>query len=709
MQMWNDAIRAGDTRTVVALLGTLTEADRRALAKELPGLLKELLAASDCGFLTDEVEPLVVAGAGTIGGAGATAAWLCRSDLPLGWARDRYAGICSILRAVTAGRPAEWRVDVAHRIAARLRLDAAYGRVQPLWHVAATLTTDAHSLADGFVIGWVTDGAHLETLADDPFLDALLPRLFETEGVGAALANEGARARRAASHTWSASLAALARTGRVDRTVLLDGCVRRFLRGGTAHTLRWFVQLHGMLEPTDDEAAVRARDYVRLLPAAPPAVADLALRAVRQADDLGRLDEALFEEAAAAVLFRPEKKLVRTALTWIDRTARKRDRIDASLRALTTAFTTDLRERAVRIAAKHAAAAGQEARERLRAEAAHLPADLRDTIAAVAGPVEARAAALPPSGAPPFVPRELPPPITSPSELAGELAVSMRDEPAWDTTERLLSGLVRLAFDDPGATREALLKVVLREDDRALHLANEHGWVPLSVRALLLPGRPVRLYDARAAFLKGTSWYAGTASTPLPHRFLAWRMREIASTVGKAPALLATPTAPSGHVDPGILVGRLELLEAAGVQPGRAELAQAMLRVPREIDPAAVTRAKGLASRAGQAVAAWLATGGDGRAALTSVTAASDIARICDLTAQAASQSPGNCGPVDWWPALLPSHREVTAAHLTLGIRTAHDAGARATVPALEAVAARGGSSVLVQEAARLHRILTSP
>ncbi|MCP9948887.1 DUF6493 family protein [Actinomadura madurae] len=379
MSTWDDVQKAIDDHDVdrtARLVAGLGEDGRREIAKDLPGRLKAMRAASEYGFLDRGVlEPLMVAGAGTIGGPAGVATWLCRRELRLWWSADRYARLCAALDAVTSHRPAEWRAEVARRVADRIR--ASDGE-WAFWYIAAAFTRSAGAAppeSDGFVVGWVTETVP-QRLADDPFLDALVPRLFEAEGVGAALAGDEARLKwdKTRKSTWAAAIAALAHTGRLDRALLLDGCVRRFLRGGTPHNLRWFVRLHDALEPTEDEVAERVRDYVRLLPAAPSTVADLALRQVRRADELERLDGALFEEAADAALFRTEKKLVRNTLGWLDRSARKRDRVDVTLRAVATVFTSDaldLRERAVKIAVRHAA---RRARPSARRSAAPRPA-----------------------------------------------------------------------------------------------------------------------------------------------------------------------------------------------------------------------------------------------------------------------------------------------------------------------------------------------
>ncbi|WP_131742687.1 DUF6493 family protein, partial [Actinomadura roseirufa] len=702
MTAWDDlreAIGHGNQGDVTRLVTALDAAERATAAKALPGLLKELLAGTRIGTLEQDVaESLLLAGAGTIGGAAATAAWLRRAELNQHMRWDGYPLLRAQVDAVTAPRSDEWRADVAQRLAARL---STRGDGGPLWHVIARLSQTAGAplpASDGFVRGWVLIVARPERLQDDPLLDVLVPRLFEVDEIGRMLAANANRTHnKLDKDPWVTSLTALADAGRLDRKTLLDGCVARFLRGGTPYSLRWFVQLHEALEPTGEEAAARVRDYVRLLPSSPPGVAEAALRQVRAADEREALDGPLFEDAAGALLFRPEKKLVRAALTWLDRTARPRGRAEATVRVLTGAFTSDahdLRERAVAVAVKHADGAGPAVRADVRAAAADLPADLRDPIAGAFGAVDAPAEPIPSAGPPPFVPRGFPEPIGSVSDLGEHIRHGLETdttELAWDATERLLAAIVEHAHRDPIATRDALDAAISSPDGRyrldhgALdQYAGEYEWVLSAVRAVTVPGHDTRRRQSLAEAAQKNSRRASELYPIMP-LFLRWRMREVPSAVGRTPVLLATPTEGGGHIDPGVLVDRLIRLQDAGVEPGRADLVQALLRVPREIDAAAVTRAGALRSKAGRTVAAWLAEGGladpEVRCRLTLADAphalpaaesivtppdgvAGDIALVCGLPEGAPIQRSVYYGPVAWWPSILPSHREVTAAHL---------------------------------------------
>jgi hypothetical protein len=179
-------------------------------------------------------------------------------------------------------------------------------------------------------------------------------------------------------------------------------------------------------------------------------------------------------------------------------------------------------------------------------------------------------------------------------------------------------------------------------------------------------------------------------------------MREIAALAasGELPVLLATPTSANGQLDPDTLISRLQILESAGVAPGMMDLQQALLRLPRELDAGLTERAARLSSPAGHAMAGWLAAGGlpdpvvscvpltlpmrqyigypshttstvDVPRVLATISppeTRNDIARsLCELPGPGGWEGTGlvrHVHSVEAWPWLLPSHREVVAAHL---------------------------------------------
>ncbi|WP_147943536.1 DUF6493 family protein [Microbispora sp. CSR-4] len=905
MSAWQevrDLITARETKTLADRVIALTEAERAEVAKRLPGFLTEMrdtamqmARESERGQGLDDEDPwlawerrrtvrdalsefgtvLRIAGAGTISGPAAAAAWLTRRELYPEWApAPSQAEVVRVL--VT--RPAEWQADVAARLALKIRRPGD-DRIAPLVLAllrASGITPPAH---DMLVVAWLTG----EAADDDPLLGPLLPRIFHAEGAGRALREE----RLTPTPTrWFSLVQRLLEAGRVSRAELLDGCVSRFLRGGNAADLRFFVRLHGLVGPTPQEAAERARDYLRLLPAAPGPVAELALTQINRC---GLHDDADVQEAIEALTFRPEAKLARAGLTLLDREVRRSPARAGELApALVTAFahtSDDVRRRAVRIALRHAAALGRDAKP--IAEAVPLlPADLGRELAAVFGG-EVAAEETPE----PFTPAPLPVfPEPGPFPLRA-VDWATRAPYGWEACEQWLADFVERVGSDRAALREALLpafgdysphlydmecwldpdawiaamaKEVITpgtdpgvpdpepvdpwagssfsvsvsavppdepeghdhepdghagpeghtapddaaaldghpalgehltlgdhagrnapaaldghtapddaaalDDPAALGrhpalddpagpawLENEgdaededsaegeaapepaFGNLPEHVReeifrqirelgvsaervAAMRDGLPVPPRDpAEPDFRVGITYFGfrplfGKPEEPdpavefrrrarlpeparvsPPHMFLLHRLSEIYRALQDGtlpPVLLATPTVTTGHLDPGVLVDRLELCAAAGTEPLPADLQQALLRLPRGAHPVAAERAARVGSEAASAVGGWLARGGlpdpeagvkwgyvEGaheylfeerdpvhveRVRLVPLLRAEPTGHplIDELLREPSKWCWDDHGyAMEWWPSILPSHREVVSVN----------------------------------------------
>lgn len=439
-----DHVRArideGDLPGLVAAVIALDPAGRREVARELPGHVKvaqaraqraladheteveqarlaaqlELGRLRDSGELTqnqyerawnltwsdhDEEkrpdtegwkEPMRVAGAGVIGGAAAVVGWINRREFDR-WDRAGGPAVGAVepLLQVIGARPATWQADLAVRLALRLRTRRrpVPDRTVPL---ALALLRDTGATPpehDPLVVAWVSRDARLSELRTDPLLGHLLPRIFHAEGVGRALRDQ----RPDSPTSWLVALRTLAAEGRVDRVLLLDGCRRRFLLGGEPADLRFFVRLHRMLQPTRAEIEPHAVDYLRLLPAAPGPVAELALGHLR---GLAGLDLADVAEGLEGLLFRAEIRPALDGLSWLEASLRAAPgRADELAPALATALgheSHSVRERAVRVAHRQAVHFTPIGAETLRDAIGALPPHLRDRLAAVFGgrPVE---------------------------------------------------------------------------------------------------------------------------------------------------------------------------------------------------------------------------------------------------------------------------------------------------------------------------------
>ncbi|MFI0484014.1 DUF6493 family protein [Actinomadura sp. 9N215] len=655
-----DAVRALDT------------AGRRAVAKALPGHVKQVRARREPWEGIDDYAPAFrAAGAGTLTGASAVAVWLNRREFNSRWLGDHDD--TDLLLDLWEDRDDAWLADLTRRLTLRLRGPRHLGLDLVLALLAETGIEPPHH--DPLVVGWV---ASAPPRAQDPLLPFLLPRVFEADGVGRRLRD---------SSSWPRTLATLAERGEVGRRMLLSGCVRRFLRGGTATDLRFFVRLHGLLMPDAPAAREReirehALDYVRLLPAAPGPVADLALGLLREVPGLPSRQVV---EALDGVLFRPESGLVRSGLSWLEQTFQRRPALaDDCAAALVQAFAHEsygVQQRAVRVALKLPAATDPAP---IAGAVPVLPPDLGAEVAArfggeVAVPEPDTEPAPPPLAAPP--PRDplpaLPPPITT----AAELAVAVNDIGFdWAGTERTMAGLVRLAHDDPDAVRAALAPVLHPNFFPGLESGapwtHPHEWLVASGR--LLTGTAPVPPDWRGRLPSSRDFSA-------PHLLYLHRCAEICAAVERGappPLLLATPTEPTGHLAPVTLVERLEALQIAGAETGPADLQQALLRLPRDIAPEAVRRAAALTSPVGLTAANWLAEGG------LPVPEVSMRPLEDDRPEAVISAPPTGLPLVDavftappkyvyddhglyqaTWPRLLPSHPEVVAAHMLPHLR----------------------------------------
>lgn len=186
--------------------------------------------------------------------------------------------------------------------------------------------------------------------------------------------------------------------------------------------------------------------------------------------------------------------------------------------------------------------------------------------------------------------------------------------------------------------------------------------------------------------------HAGGVS-PL-HDFLLHRYAELAEALRDGtlpPVLLATPTWMSGHLDPDVLVDRLEVCAAAGVEPLPADLAQAAAR--GELPAEAIGRQLALVLRR-----TWQET----RPALAALRELAEAGGHHEVWRIVRALLPG----------MLPGEgRRVTATHSALvafACEVAGWTGARGEIPVIGEFARGRGKSRFVHECRRLHARLTA-
>ncbi|GAA2213778.1 hypothetical protein GCM10009850_092410 [Nonomuraea monospora] len=570
-------VTSGDVAGLAAYLVTLDEPARRKVAAELPGYVTATARTAGWREWAAQGRPLLVAGVACMGGASAVTAWLFRRELP------RWLGEADIelLLGLLRRRPVEWRADVARRVADRMRLP------QPRhWELAAALVRETGMEPPGgepFVVGWLRR-LHPDTAGRDPLLAAYGHRIFDLDAL-------------AQTPLWRVveTVVHLVHQGLLDRAAVIDAVVRRLLRDGPAARAE-LAGLHDRLDLDIDESARYARNYAGLLPAGPVAVADVALAQLRRLEEAGRLPEELFAEAMGALAFRPEKKLLRAAVSWAgDAVLRDAGRADTVLDALSTIFTQDtlaLQERAVRLAVRLAPHAGPAGHASVRQSAADLPAELREKISAAYGGGIAEAS---PPAAPPLSAGEgppLPPPIASPEELVVELE-AFRWPPDVYAFERLLAGLAEWSHRDPERLRQALRPwwhpfdpATYGHHGREIH---ESLYTAVS-RAFLAFAAPEHSRKLTWQGPKRRRYPDAPGAIELLYRRRAMELVTPFEEGAGYPVLLATPTSGTGHLDPSVLLDRLERLESAGIEALPADLAQALLRLPRRTAPADAER-----------------------------------------------------------------------------------------------------------------------
>ncbi|WP_330456507.1 DUF6493 family protein [Streptomyces sp. NBC_00820] len=715
-----DAVQDGNTTGTLRLVTKMTPAERRSCVTGLQALRKELRATSPWSDRSRQVGPaLQLAGAACHTGAASAATWLAAADL-----RWRQAPAELLLEAL-ADRDTGWLADVVLRLALR----PVSARV-PYALMADLVSRSGCEVpaTDAYLIGWVRhisggwgqgDGV-LERLRGEPRLAALVGGLFtltDLSEVRWPLTDGGA---------WPNALATLARERVLDRAFLADACVARLLRtrsSGQPTDHRVFLPLLVALGLTREEERARVADWTALARDAVVPVASHAQKALaglaldgdsdRDGDGGGdgpgeaALTVRQLAEASEGLLFRAETKLVRAQLILLGKVlARDPGTAVDLLPAVAVAFgheDTQVQERALKLLERHAKViAPEEVRAGLARAAEQLTPVLRPRAARALGiavpdaEIEVCDEVLPPAPEP-F--RLAPAPRTA-EELAEEVGALLASEGDVAAFERALDGLVRHAYRDPDALREALAPVVT---DRWWTTRDYPNWprrdalfrdsvglvVPhqgLDLVLAVLHGKvdTATLLDAvRLGPLERECAHSGLARVfDARLRDLAYRLR-----TDPPPLLLATPTWSTGLLEPGDLVDRLAEYRRLGARVCATDFAQALLRVRRG-DRAAAEEDARRASELGTAEGARLARRLRTADALPAARRRVKGVRVLMELAELPESREGFPREFRWlgqplsvfidrrrchhfshairahWLAVLPEHRELVAARL---------------------------------------------
>jgi hypothetical protein len=244
--------------------------------------------------------------------------------------------------------------------------------------------------------------------------------------------------------TWQHALTELVADGTLDRDRLIDITLAAFFRDWAAVDVSWFVGLHGVLSPTEQELVARQATYCRLLAAEHGPVVKLGLAVLRTLWASGHLDVDLLLASAAAALARADKGTVSTTVGLLsDVAAARPDSAERVAEVVATAVQherVDVQERAIALLATLVPDADRRQQ---------LLEPFTEGLAPSLRPPSAPVRVEDPTGPTLSEPDPLIVPVRDADEL-GELfarLIEEADDPA--EIERLLDGVLRMARDRP--------------------------------------------------------------------------------------------------------------------------------------------------------------------------------------------------------------------------------------------------------------------
>ncbi|MEV6239225.1 DUF6493 family protein [Lentzea sp. NPDC051838] len=634
------------------VLKGLTADERKALAKELKAYEKQHRAG---GQRWVHRETLAIAGAGLLPNASTLTPWLVRYEI-FGRHVDELAVLLDVLRQ------REFAKDLVPRLAAKLPRD---GNRRDLLQIVLEFCGDTPPDTDGFVLSFMDFGGHTRWR---PGFDALIPRILETVGSGVFFAN---------ARQWRTFLC-----DKADRATLYDGVLARLQQGGGAKEMDGFLALHADVQPTMDEMAEHARDYVAMLPDSRSPVATLAQAQLKRLDEAEKLDFELLCEASRWVFGRTEKKLIRAQLTWLAHHAKAHPgEVALTVAELFAHESDDLRGQAVKLIAKHLPKVRDTTELLARAE--QLPPDLAAQLGVTATAEETVALAE-------FALTPFPEPIATIDELTREVvSLTGRNAGHLDgvTAERIIEAVVRFAWQDREALSNAFGPICAKsawiQDQRAYEIYPDQACRhPRSELASIIAAASAPPAEP-GSFAPDTRWLNQLSRSRMGSvgEQLTLRLHEIANGLQSSPrpCVISTPTSTSGLLDPATLRERLAKAEAEGWEPWPRDLKQAYHRLPREAD---ADQFASLPGNPGHFLREWLTSRTDPEITVETRTYSYPGYPNADDTGLYAIITPGLEQPhrnltvyddsdpiLEWWPSTMPADREIVAAHFMPHLR----------------------------------------
>ncbi|WP_203731668.1 hypothetical protein [Paractinoplanes durhamensis] len=236
-------LQEGTPADLADVLLAVPEADRRALASTLH--------SPAAGGTEQQEGALLVAGAGCLPSADAIVSWLRSRRFQHVPPAETVADLLRVLTATGRPRLSAIAAVLTDRMRPRPAWPGEWTVAAAVLAAAGTAPPRSEAVTRAWIRGHEGDpGTLADRLAADPWLDRLLPRLFQTPGL---------------DRHWPPALAELAATGRLNRNQLIRLTLHRLAEGGTPASLRPAMTTHHLLAPTAKEITKHRRDYETLL------------------------------------------------------------------------------------------------------------------------------------------------------------------------------------------------------------------------------------------------------------------------------------------------------------------------------------------------------------------------------------------------------------------------------------------------------------
>jgi hypothetical protein len=516
--------------------------------------------------------------------------------------------VASEVATVVALRPRTWLPDLADRwlkaspASARATLDLLVER-----GIIARPTQDAYVIAMPHGGGFRNDAAAIRglLLTEPSTAGADVLTMLRAPGIGETLyrVDSGWSRFRIDEDTWIWQIAILVDEGGVDRSAVLDVCLRELGRPAEREPAIWFTGMYQHLKPTADDIEPFTAQLIGLLHAERSATVTLAQASLLLLVRTGRLDPCALLHASTAPLGRDEKGLVLAQLRMLDLAGANHPELRAEVveraRVALQHPRTDVQDAALKLIRRHGTiaelsdddraalspalasaagiapdASGADARlDGCAVRVATLPAAVRERWALDAAVADARAGRFPSLAPPPPTMGEPLGPLTDdPVEFAavlGELCEREADPLQW---QQVLAAAVRTATLPP-ATRAA-------------------AWRPYArARRRSLPFNHYMPHPQELAQMLGAAWgeqrRRGRTNERVvrPVDVATFITVDCAALIHDRPGtrLLSEPTHTTAAIDPETLLSRLH-----GVPHDHPELdvELAALRLPRGLDEA---------------------------------------------------------------------------------------------------------------------------